>query len=220
MVSSQLGRSVLDSAPDAMNIIECAGTIHFANHQVAMLFRYSPAETIGQPVETLMPERFRERHVGHRRNYAESLRLRPMGISAPPTVYRALGQLTARGLVHRLESLNAFVACAHPRHGEGTAFAICGDCGVVEEFVDSDVSAALGALAGGALAAARALASEGLRVLGMAYRDLPGPPDGSERLAEPAGLVFLGLQGSKDPPRAGVREAVAGCQAAGIRVSK
>jgi Fur family zinc uptake transcriptional regulator len=74
--------------------------------------------------------------------------LRPAGISAPPTVYRALGQLTARGLVHRLESLNAFVACAHPRHGDGTAFAICNDCGLVEEFVDSGVGSALGALAG------------------------------------------------------------------------
>ena len=75
-------------------------------------------------------------------------RLRPQGIAAPPTVYRALNQLMERGIVHRLESLNAFVACAHPRHGEGTAFAICHDCGSVEEFVDEDVNTALGALAG------------------------------------------------------------------------
>ena len=75
-------------------------------------------------------------------------RLRPQGIAAPPTVYRALNQLMERGVVHRLESLNAFVACAHPRHGEGTAFAICHDCGSVEEFVDEDVNSALGALAG------------------------------------------------------------------------
>jgi Fur family transcriptional regulator, zinc uptake regulator len=75
-------------------------------------------------------------------------RLRPQGVAAPPTVYRALNQLMERGIVHRLESLNAFVACAHPRHGEGTAFAICHDCGIVEEFVDDDINEALGALAG------------------------------------------------------------------------
>ena len=75
-------------------------------------------------------------------------RLRPHGIAAPPTVYRALNQLMERGVVHRLESLNAFLACSHPRHGEGTAFVICHDCGSVEEFVDEDVNTALGALAG------------------------------------------------------------------------
>jgi Ca2+-transporting ATPase len=67
------------------------------------------------------------------------------------------------------------------------------------------------------LEAARGLASEGLRVLGMASGELPRPP-APDRLEEPAGLTFLGLQGSMDPPRTGVREAVAGCQAAGIRV--
>jgi Ca2+-transporting ATPase len=66
------------------------------------------------------------------------------------------------------------------------------------------------------LDAARELASEGLRVLGMAcgkasrsWADGPGEPDG---------LTFLGLQGSMDPPRAGVREAIAACQESGIRV--
>src|SRR5688572_27022780 len=79
MLSSELVRSVLDSAPDAMIVIDGAGTIVFANHQVATLFGYPPAEVIGQQVEALTPERFRERHVAHRRRYAESLRLRPMG---------------------------------------------------------------------------------------------------------------------------------------------
>jgi Ca2+-transporting ATPase len=67
------------------------------------------------------------------------------------------------------------------------------------------------------LEAARELASEGLRVLGMAYGAIARPPR-PDRLEEPAGLTFLGLQGSMDPPRVGVREAIAGCQESGIRV--
>lgn len=64
--------------------------------------------------------------------------LRVSGLRAPVQVYRALEKLVEYGVVHRLESVNAFVACAHPRdHGHGlTSFAICNQCGKVEEFSD------------------------------------------------------------------------------------
>jgi len=60
------------------------------------------------------------------------------GIRAPLQVYRALDKLLEKGLAHRLESLNAFVACAEPHcHRAGIiAFAICETCGQVSEFSD------------------------------------------------------------------------------------
>lgn len=67
--------------------------------------------------------------------------LRDEGLRAPLQVYRALEKLLDLGLAHRLESLNAFVACAHPHcHASGLiAFAICETCGQVSEFSDATV---------------------------------------------------------------------------------
>jgi Fur family zinc uptake transcriptional regulator len=67
--------------------------------------------------------------------------LRGDGLRAPLQVYRALEKLTERGLTHRLESLNAFVCCADAHcHETGTiAFAICEECGKVEEFAERAV---------------------------------------------------------------------------------
>ena len=73
--------------------------------------------------------------------------LRGEGIKAPLQIYRALDKLLEMGLAHRLESLNAFVACGHAHdHNTGlTAFAICEDCGRVDEFADDIVQQRLGA---------------------------------------------------------------------------
>jgi len=79
MLSSALVRGVLDSLPDAMVIIDSAGNILFANQQVEALFGYRSGEIVGGPVEVLLPERFRQRHVGHRKGYTSTLRVRPMG---------------------------------------------------------------------------------------------------------------------------------------------
>ncbi len=78
-IRSDLARSTLDSAPDAMIIVDSLGIILFTNRQVSVLFGYSHTEIIGQSVEQLIPERFRDRHIGHRRRYAGNERVRPMG---------------------------------------------------------------------------------------------------------------------------------------------
>lgn len=60
--------------------------------------------------------------------------VRAEGITAPPTVYRALSRLVDEGLAHRVESLNAYVACIHAHHGdEAAVFSICNNCGTVAE---------------------------------------------------------------------------------------
>jgi Fur family transcriptional regulator, zinc uptake regulator len=66
---------------------------------------------------------------------------------APITIYRALEFLMGEGLVHRLASRNAFVACPH-RHGphELVAFLICEACGGVDELSSPDLGRALSGL--------------------------------------------------------------------------
>jgi Ca2+-transporting ATPase len=61
------------------------------------------------------------------------------------------------------------------------------------------------------------MADRGLRVLGVAFRPLPGAPDGTWAEERETGLVFLGLVGMIDPPRPEAAAAVATCRAAGIR---
>ena len=76
-------------------------------------------------------------------------KLREHGFRAPLQVYRALDKLVEFGLVHRLESLNAFVACSHPGcDGHQTiAFMICDRCGQVDEITDPALARRLKKLA-------------------------------------------------------------------------
>ena len=66
---------------------------------------------------------------------------------APPTIYRALAALTNRGSVHRLESLNAFIACRSYGHSQASILSICDDCGGVEENVSTDLLQTLSGIA-------------------------------------------------------------------------
>lgn len=61
-------------------------------------------------------------------------RLKPeRGSPKPPTVYRALDFLSKLGLIHRVEALNAYVACDHTHEGHAAEFFICETCSSVQE---------------------------------------------------------------------------------------
>ncbi len=62
---------------------------------------------------------------------------------APPTVYRALDFLLDQGLVHKLETISAYVGCTHPEHPHASQFLICGDCGNVAEVEDQTITKSL-----------------------------------------------------------------------------
>lgn len=72
-------RSLLESAPDAAVIIAADGNIAIVNRKTEELFGYRRQELLGQPVELLVPGRFRSRHGQHRERYFDSPKARPMG---------------------------------------------------------------------------------------------------------------------------------------------
>lgn len=71
-------KELLQAAPDPVIIVE-HGQIILANRQVEVKFGYSQEELLGKPIEVLLPDRFRERHVGQRTAYEEDPKTRPMG---------------------------------------------------------------------------------------------------------------------------------------------
>ena len=73
-------RMLLDSAPDAMVVVDQHGVIVLANAQIERLFGYPSDELLGQPVELLMHARARARHQGHRANFLLGPGARGMGV--------------------------------------------------------------------------------------------------------------------------------------------
>ena len=72
-------RGLLESAPDGIVIVDGTGTIVLVNTQAQRMFGYDEAELVGRPVEDLLPNQLRARHVEHRHRYMENLTTRPMG---------------------------------------------------------------------------------------------------------------------------------------------
>ena len=74
-------RALMDSAPDAMVVVDGEGNIVLVNERTEALFDYRREELIGKAIEVLVPERYRARHAAHRGGYDQAPVLRPMGTS-------------------------------------------------------------------------------------------------------------------------------------------
>ena len=77
--AEQKFRGLLESAPDAMVIVGSDGRIALVNSQLEHLFGYPREQLLNQPVEMLVPERFRAAHDGHRASFFRQPRTRAMG---------------------------------------------------------------------------------------------------------------------------------------------
>jgi Fur family zinc uptake transcriptional regulator len=100
------------------------------NQQVVM----SALKTVGQPLSAYQ--------------ILDLAAVRAKGLKAPLTIYRALDKLIEHGLVHRIESLNAFVICDHEPHSEPAAFMICQDCRTTIEFSTNSLRRSIARYAG------------------------------------------------------------------------
>lgn len=95
-------------------------------------------------------------------------RIKPLdGSAKPATVYRALDFLLEQGLIHRVESLNAFIGCGLPEHQHDLLLLICKHCQEVEERPAQDVMAAA---ASEAAAAGFTVQSKAIEIHGLCAR--------------------------------------------------
>ncbi len=73
-------QNLLESAPDAMIIVDDKGLMVLVNKQAMRMFGYARDEMIGQPIELLLPKSLHDVHVGYRHSYLDTPKLRPMGL--------------------------------------------------------------------------------------------------------------------------------------------
>ena len=88
----ELFRTLFETAPDAMVVVDREGRLVLANPQAERMFGYAQSELDGQPIEILLPENVRAVHVSHRSNYMANPRVRPMGAGYELTGVRRDGQ--------------------------------------------------------------------------------------------------------------------------------
>ena len=72
-------RSVIESSPSGLLLVDAEGKIVLVNREVERLFGYAREELLAKPVDLLLPQRFREGHLGFRAGFMKDPRTRPMG---------------------------------------------------------------------------------------------------------------------------------------------
>ena len=80
LVSDAVFRTLIESSPDGIVLVDQEGHIVLVNLQTERLFGYPRDELVGRTVETLIPERLRGRHRGHRAGFMGHPQARPMGV--------------------------------------------------------------------------------------------------------------------------------------------
>lgn len=85
-------RELLDAAPDAMIVTDAAGRIAIVNTEAEKMFGHPRERMLGEPVEMLLPERYRSRHVQHRAEYVKAPKTRTMGAGMPLAGLRSDGR--------------------------------------------------------------------------------------------------------------------------------
>src|SRR5258707_11116578 len=78
-LNTQLDFELFELLPDAILVVDGRGIIRYANRKAGQLFGQEAATLVSAPVETLLPEHLRKRHIRHRAKYASEPRARPMG---------------------------------------------------------------------------------------------------------------------------------------------
>jgi PAS domain S-box-containing protein len=89
--SYELGFELCEILPDAILAVDQQGVIRYANREAGRLFGQEPATLVSTPVEALLPEHLRERHIAHRAKYDFVSRIRPMGTGLDLVARRADG---------------------------------------------------------------------------------------------------------------------------------
>jgi PAS domain S-box-containing protein len=79
LASKGIVQSFFEAAPQGIIGVSPAGLISMVNRRTEEMFDYSRSELLGEPLEVLLPERFRANHIGHRNSYFAEPRVRPMG---------------------------------------------------------------------------------------------------------------------------------------------